>query len=182
MNKLKKTNSYCRLAKAAIKTKLEKNKKLTPPEWLNNDILKQKKGCFVSLLTKDDNSLRGCIGTVKPKQNNLAEEIIANSISAAFNDPRFPPLKEEELNNLLIKVDILNQPEPISSIKELDPKKYGLIVASQKKQGLLLPDLDGVDTIEEQINIACQKAGITSEPEKLYRFEVQRFEEKKENH
>jgi uncharacterized protein (TIGR00296 family) len=111
-----------------------------------------------------------------PTQENIAREIIKNAISAAVDDPRFSPMNASELEDLSISVDVLTAPEEIKDISQLDPKKYGVIVSSGYKKGLLLPDLEGVDTAEYQIDIAKRKAGIyPGEKVKLYRFEVKRF-------
>lgn len=100
---------------------------------------------------------------------------MANAISAATRDPRFNPITEDELKWLDINVDVLSEPEEIESIDELDVKRYGVIVESGYKRGLLLPDLEGVDSIEEQVDIVRRKGGIgLSEKVKLYRFEVVR--------
>ena len=131
-------------------------------------------GTFVSL--HDSRGLRGCIGTIEPQQPAVAQEIIQNAISAATRDPRFPPVQPEELESLDIKVDVLSEPEPIDSMDQLDPKRYGVIVESGWRRGLLLPDLEGVDTVKEQVDIAMRKAGIRpGEPIKLHRFEVKRY-------
>ncbi|MDY6826962.1 MAG: AmmeMemoRadiSam system protein A [Bacillota bacterium] len=138
---------------------------------------KESAGAFVSL--KKDGQLRGCIGTIEPVRRNLAEEIAANAVSAAIRDPRFPPVRKEELPELSISVDILSPPERIKNKTDLDPKKYGVIVRSGSRTGLLLPDLEGVDTVEEQLDIARRKAGILpGEPVELYRFKVTRYGEK----
>ena len=106
----------------------------------------------------------------------MADEIIANAISTAFHDPRFEPVTVSELRDLDYTVDVLTPPEPVSGADKLDPRKYGVIVEAGYRRGLLLPDLEGVDTVEEQIDIARQKAGIRpDEPVKLYRFEVKRY-------
>ena len=139
-----------------------------PPE------LPQRAGAFVSLHAHGE--LRGCIGTIEPSQPSLAEEVIHNAIMAATEDPRFPPVRPDELADLEISVDVLSPPEPIASPEALDPKRYGVIVQSGYRRGLLLPDLEGVDTVECQVDIARRKAGIgRHEPVKLYRFEVQRY-------
>jgi AmmeMemoRadiSam system protein A len=120
--------------------------------------------------------LRGCIGTIEATRDNVAQEIIGNAIAAASRDPRFPPLRPEELGELEVKVDVLTPPEPISAPDELDPRRYGVIVQSGWRRGLLLPDLEGVDTVEYQVAIARRKAGIgLDEPVQLYRFEVKRY-------
>jgi len=120
--------------------------------------------------------LRGCIGTFEPTTKNVAEEVISNAISSATRDPRFPPIAPGELKDLEYSVDVLTSPEPVESQDKLDHKKYGVIVQSGYSRGLLLPDLEGVDSVEEQITICRQKAGIApDEPVKLYRFEVKRY-------
>ena len=136
-------------------------------------MLKTRAGAFVSI--HKHGKLRGCIGTIAPTADNVAQEIIHNAISAATKDPRFDPITEDELKWLEINVDVLGKPEKISSIKELDVKRYGVIVSSGYKRGLLLPDLDGVDTPEEQVAIAMKKGGIReSDHYTLERFEVVR--------
>ena len=139
-------------------------------------------GAFVSIKKRDDNSLRGCIGTIKPTRDDIYEEIICNAYNAAFCDPRFPELQEAELNNIIISVDIIMPAEIINDIDELNPGKYGLILERGNKRGLLLPDLDGVDNVKDQISIAAQKAGISfnkimDEGTNIYRFEVIRYKE-----
>ena len=149
------------------------DKETTPPE---NPIpeMERRAGVFVSI--KKDGQLRGCIGTTSPTQESVAAEVIQNAISAAFYDPRFFPIEKDELDGLTISVDVLGEAEPISNMRELDPVRYGVIVRQGHKSGLLLPDLEGVDTAEEQVEIAKQKAGITSnEGVQLFRFEVIRY-------
>jgi len=131
------------------------------------------RGAFVCL--KKHGQLRGCIGTIGATQPNLAAEVIQNAISAAMSDPRFEPVGEDELEHLTYTVDVLSAAEPVSSMSELDPRVYGVIVESGPKRGLLLPDLDGVDTVEDQVVIAMRKAGIRDgEPISLCRFQVMR--------
>jgi AmmeMemoRadiSam system protein A len=140
-----------------------------PPEFAN-----RRAGVFVSL--KKHGQLRGCIGTISPTCDNIIEEIAENAIGAATRDPRFYPVEASELPELDISVDILGEPEPVRNMDELDPKKYGVIVSAGGRRGLLLPDLEGVDTVEEQVAIARQKAGIgPDEPVQLERFEVVRY-------
>jgi|SRR5436190_5875922 len=134
--------------------------------------------CFVSLKTKDG-ELRGCIGTLEATKDTLAEEIIANAIGAAQHDPRFEPVKADELSNLKYSVDVLLPSEP-AKIEDLDPKVYGVIVEDMraKRRGLLLPDIPGVRSADEQVRIATRKAGIgPDEPVTLSRFKVLRFRE-----
>ncbi len=133
-------------------------------------------GAFVSLHERGE--LRGCIGTFMPQQESVAAEIVENAIASATRDPRFPPVTADELDDLEIAVDVLTEPEPIESIKELDPQIYGVIVTdpSGMRRGLLLPALEQVKTAEQQVMIARQKAFIgPREPVKLYRFQVKRY-------
>lgn len=131
-------------------------------------------GVFVSL--KKDGELRGCIGTFTPTKESVVAEIIANAVSAGTEDPRFWPVTAEELNELTISVDILSAPERIGSLAQLDPKRYGVIVKRGRRSGLLLPDLEGIDQIEDQVAIARDKAGIAQGEEvELYRFSVTRY-------
>ena len=135
----------------------------------------EKAGVFVSL--HKDHMLRGCIGTINPLQDNISLEIIHNAISACSKDPRFQPVEKEELPYLSISVDVLKKPERIQDKRMLDVKKYGVICSTKDgRRGLLLPDLDGVDTIDQQIEIACSKGGIDPDSDQviLERFEVVR--------
>jgi AmmeMemoRadiSam system protein A len=134
----------------------------------------QRAGVFVSL--KKAGNLRGCIGTTGPTTANTVAEIIQNAISAATQDPRFDPVRATELPGLSISVDILGEAEPVADRVQLDPKKYGVIVRRMGRTGLLLPDLEGVDTVEEQLAIACHKAEIDpSQPYSIERFQVVRY-------
>lgn len=176
-------NDYVKLARDTIKTYLNSHEIIKPDKNLSSDLLKNKAGVFVTLHKKntkpDEEDLRGCIGTILPTKENIASEIIDNAISAATRDNRFEPVKKEELTNLEISVDILSEPEPIQGLSSLEPKKYGLIIKSDDgRTGLLLPDIEGVDSPEYQIAICRQKAGINpNEPVYLYRFEVKRYKE-----
>lgn len=168
-------NSYVKLAQDAIINYIN-FKKVINVDKLTGELNKKRAGCFISLHLKDTDELRGCIGTILPTCKNLSLEIINNAISAC-NDPRFLPLSKTELNNLDISVDILSDPEPISSEKLLNPKKYGVIIkAKDGRTGLLLPDLEGIDDPNYQVAIARQKAGISpNESIYLYRFTVNRY-------
>lgn len=136
--------------------------------------MEERAGVFVSI--KKSGALRGCIGTFEPAEANVAREVIVNAISSASQDPRFPPVSPSELGELSYNVDILTPPEPVQRETHLDPRRFGVIVESGRRRGLLLPDLDGIDTVEEQINICRQKAGILPhETVRLYRFEVKRY-------
>jgi AmmeMemoRadiSam system protein A len=136
--------------------------------------MKEQAGTFVCV--KKFGELRGCIGTFEPTMANVAEEIISNAIGTVTRDPRFEPVLSSELKDLEYTVDVLTRPEPVISKQELDPKKYGIIVEAGYRRGLLLPDLEGVDTVDQQIDICRMKGGINpDEPVKLYRFEVKRY-------
>lgn len=164
------------LARKVLEYYLEEGRMPNLPEPLPPEY-EMKAGVFVSL--KKRGQLRGCIGTFQPVRENLAEEIAANAISAAVHDPRFPPVTKEELPELRFSVDVLSPLEKVSSKAELDAKKYGIMVRSGSRSGLLLPDLEGVDSVDQQIDIARRKAGIApGERVELYRFKVTRFTEK----
>jgi AmmeMemoRadiSam system protein A len=136
--------------------------------------MEERAGVFVSL--KKSGRLRGCIGTFEPSRKNIASEIIHNAVAAGVEDPRFWPVELSELPEIDFSVDVLTPPAPVSSRDELDAKRYGVIVKSGRKTGLLLPDLEGVDSVDQQIGIACQKAGISPGDEaELFRFEVIRY-------
>ena len=161
-----------KLAKKTVET-FVKEGKVPKPEELTPE-MKERAGVFVSIHKFGE--LRGCIGTIEPQRSNVAEEVIANAISSATRDPRFPAIVPSELKDLEYSVDVLTTPEPIKSQDQLDPKRYGVIVEAGWRKGLLLPDLEGVDSVDYQIDICRQKAGIApNEPVKLYRFEVRRY-------
>ncbi|MDD3169894.1 MAG: AmmeMemoRadiSam system protein A [Eubacteriales bacterium] len=165
---------HVRLAKETLETYVRSGNKIKVPDWVPPEFKTRRAGVFVSL--KKGGMLRGCIGTIGPVMVNIAEEIINNAISAGMQDPRFPAVKEKELNELIYSVDVLGAPEKINSTEELDVKRYGVIVTAGFRRGLLLPDLEGVDTPEKQVEIALQKAGIrSSESFELKRFEVIRY-------
>lgn len=163
-----------RLARLALETLVQKGVTAGVPEPLPDELATQK-GCFVSLHSHGD--LRGCMGTVTPLYPTLAEEIISNAIAAGSRDPRFRPVEERELDHIQYSVDVLNTPEEISGLEGHDPRRYGLIVEGMGRTGLLLPDLEGVDTPDRQFSICCSKAGLTEgAPVQLYRFTVSRYE------
>jgi len=168
---------YINLARQTIVQYL-KNQSLPETKNFPKEPLGKSTGCFVSLHSKKDHSLRGCIGTILPTCKNLGGEIINNAV-AACQDPRFEPVTYKECNVLDIQVDVLSEPEPIDSEKSLNPKKYGVIVkAKDGRTGLLLPDLEGIDDVSYQVAVARQKAGISAhEPVYLYRFTVERHKE-----
>jgi len=179
------------LAKSAVETYIKEKKIISPPKDFPKEFLERRSGTFVTIMK--NNALRGCIGTYLPTKENIAQEVIRNAIAAATEDWRFGPVKEEELPLLSFTVYILSQPELVKDLKELDPKKYGIIVKTLPisssgdvvfnghfipKTGLLLPNLEGVDTVEKQIFIACQKARINPEKEGflIYKFTVKKFQ------
>ena len=167
------SDPFVRLARASVESWVTRRKKLDIPENLPEEMLKRRTGTFVSI--HKEGHLRGCIGTIMATQKNIAEEIIQNAISASARDPRFSPITPGELKTLEISVDVLGEIEDIDSPEQLDVKRYGVIVSHRNKRGLLLPNLDGVDTIEDQIRIAREKGGIReTEPYQLQRFEVVR--------
>lgn len=162
------------LARAAIETYVNEHRTIDVPNDLPDELHGASAGVFVCV--KYQGELRGCIGTIEPTQGSIAKEIINNAICAATQDPRFLPAEPWELKDFSYTVDVLTPPELVSDIRELDPKRYGVIVESGARRGLLLPDLEGVDTVEEQLSIVRRKALIgCDEPMKLSRFEVLRY-------
>lgn len=161
-----------KLAKDTVEKYITEGEIIPPPAELTPEMSK-KAGVFVSI--KKRGELRGCIGTYLPVTDNIAKEIIQNAISAATQDPRFSPVDSSELDELEYSVDVLSSPEKVDGPEALNPKRYGVIVKKGNRRGLLLPDLEGVNTVDEQIRIAVIKAGISSEEDiELYRFEVKR--------
>lgn len=165
---------WVKLARRSLETYVKTAQRLTSlPEDLPAEMTTQQAGAFVSL--HKNGQLRGCIGTIAPTCDNLAWEIVQNAISACSRDPRFSPVRPNELDELEYSVDVLGAPEPVDSPAALDPKTYGVIVSCGGRRGLLLPDLDGVDSVEAQLSIALQKGGIReNEPYKIERFKVVR--------
>lgn len=187
------TNFYTDLARRTVETYIENGEKINVPDDLPKEMFEKKAGVFVTI--EKDGKLRGCIGTYLPTKENIAEEIIYNAIATASEDYRFGPIQKEELASLTYIVYTLSKPELVKDIKELDPKKYGIIVKTapiayshssdvifnshfMPKSALLLPDLEGIETVEKQISIACQKGGIDLAREKiiLYRFTVEKYD------
>jgi AmmeMemoRadiSam system protein A/AmmeMemoRadiSam system protein B len=165
------------LARQVVETFVTRNEILAVPEN-PSDFLSQRAGCFVSIKTRAG-ELRGCIGTIDPVKNTLAEEVIFNAISAATRDPRFAPVRKDELSGLKYSVDVLSQPEP-ARLEDLDPRIYGVIVEDESgvRRGLLLPNLEGVDTAARQLEIASRKAGIPRDTKiKIWRFRSERHRE-----
>jgi len=168
-------DAYRALARRSLEHMVTHGGDLALPGSLPDELLNKRAGVFVSL--HKSGRLRGCVGTIAPTTANIASEIIQNAVSAGLSDNRFEPVTKAELSYLTYKVDVLSEPEPISSLDELDVKRYGVIVSSGYRRGLLLPNLDGIDTVEDQVSIARKKAGISEREEvKLERFEVVRHE------
>lgn len=161
---------YVRLALQSVERYVRTGRRMKRPEGLPKELTAGRGGVFVSL--KLDGRLRGCIGTISPVTECLADEIIQNAVSAAAEDPRFSPVREDELSGIDVSVDVLMRPESVRSARELDVRRYGVIVRAGTRRGLLLPDLEGVDTPEQQIEIARSKAGISPDE----RFFLERFE------
>ncbi|GEA29845.1 AmmeMemoRadiSam system protein A [Clostridium diolis] len=173
--KLDESNSYVKLARENLNHYFSHGKSIEDISNLPKELLNERHGVFVSL--KKFGNLRGCIGTIAPTTGSVGEEIIRNSIEAAMSDPRFPEVSEDEMDDIDISVDVLMDSEPCNK-EDLDPKKYGVIVSLGMRRGLLLPDLEGVNTVDEQLQIACDKADIDFDDDyKIERFEVVRYKE-----
>jgi MEMO1 family protein len=168
-----KEDTYVSLARRTLEQYVRDGVRPAVPEGLPGEMLTGRAGVFVSL--KKDGRLRGCIGTISPTRASIAEEIISNAISAGTNDPRFDPVTEDELDSLVYSVDVLKKPEPIASMSDLDVKRYGVIVSKSGRRGLLLPNLEGIDTPQKQVEIALGKAGLShNDNYSMERFEVVR--------
>lgn len=185
-----------KLAKEAVETFIKDGKIISVPPDFPKEFLEKTRGVFVTL--EKSGKLRGCIGTYLPTRSSIAEETIKNAIAAATQDFRFPPVREEELPFLGYTVSVLSFPEEVKDLGELNPKKYGILVKTFplifpnedyvldgllekeiiSKTGILLPDIEGIETVEQQISIACQKAGIDPEKEKffIYKFTVEKYQ------
>jgi AmmeMemoRadiSam system protein A len=175
---MSKSHPLVDLARKTIEHHIRTGQQIELPQVLTEE-MKQRAGAFVTI--HRHGQLRGCIGTIEPRYDNVAQEIIHNAILAATQDPRFPAVRPDELEELDIKVDVLCQPEAVDSLDQLDPKRYGLIVQSIDRpwrRGLLLPNLEGIDTVEQQVYwTRHHKATITDpdEPVQMFRFEVKRY-------
>jgi len=166
---------FVQLARQSLERYIKTQQFLDRPANLPDELTNERAGVFVSL--KMDGRLRGCIGTISPTTTSIADEIIQNAISAGTDDPRFEPVGKDELSRLVYSVDVLGKAEPISSMEELDVKRYGVIVSTANRRGLLLPNLEGIDAPEQQVAIALQKAGISAnENYRMQRFEVVRHQ------
>ena len=166
-------DALVRLARRSLETYVKSRAYLPVPDDLPPELLARRAGAFVSI--RKDGKLRGCIGTILPTRKSLAEEIVCNAVSAGLHDPRFEQVTAGELPRLVYDVDVLTEPKPIASAAQLDVRRYGVIVQSGERRGLLLPDLAGIDTVEEQVRIARRKGNIGErEKVQLWRFEVER--------
>lgn len=167
---------FVALARAAVEGFVRTGRPLARPDGLPPELADARAGVFVSL--HEHGELRGCIGTISPVTGSTAAEIVRNGVAAASEDPRFPPVRPDELDALSYSVDVLFTPMPVESIDQLDPARYGVIVTKGWKRGLLLPNLDGVDSAQQQVDIAKRKAGIDlfDDDVELERFEVVRHE------
>ena len=165
-----KEDAYVRLAREALETYVRTGKIMDLADGIPDSMLNSRAGVFVTI--KQHGQLRGCIGTIESTQENIAGEIVKNAISAGTRDPRFFPVEEEELESLVYSVDVLKEAEPIETLDELDVKRFGVIVSHGSRSGLLLPNLEGIDTPREQVKIALQKAGIDEDED----YVMQRFE------
>ena len=167
-----------KLAKDAVETYVRQGRRIPIPAGFENELMQRKAGAFVSLHIGEE--LRGCIGTYLPTKDNIALEIISNAILAATDDPRFEPLTGKDLANISYEVYILEKPEPVKLLNELNPKIFGVIVfgTESHRSALLLPELEGIDTVEQQLACVTQKAGIDPAQEKLaiQKFRAQKLE------
>ncbi len=162
------------LAEESLRHYLTEGETLQPPSCLPLE-LQERGGVFVTL--RKDGRLRGCMGTVEPTEKNVASEIIRNAVTAGVRDPRFPPVTPEEIPHIDVSVDVLGEPETVGGVQDLDPTRYGVVVSRGARRGVLLPGLEGVDTPERQLEIACQKADLCTRDRglRIQRFEVRRY-------
>lgn len=164
-----KESAYVKLARESLEHFIKKGELLEPAKKSNS-----KAGVFVSL--KKGGELRGCIGTIMPTADSIEEEVVRNAVAAGTGDSRFPRIKEEELSEIDYSVDVLFQAEPVTSLDALDVREYGIIVKRGRKRGLLLPRLEGINTIEKQLAVALSKAGIDPDDDySIERFKVNRY-------
>ena len=168
-----KEDSFVQWARRCVETFVKTGKPIEFQNDLPEELMQTKAGVFVTL--KENGQLRGCIGTFEAARENIAQEIWHNAVSACSQDHRFSPVRPEELDDIVYSVDVLTKPQPVNDVSALNPKVDGIIVQSGAKRGLLLPDLEGIDTLDQQIAIAKQKAGIASDEKvQLFHFQVKR--------
>ena len=166
------------LARNAVEAYILGGYVVEPPPFPETSPLGSPSACFVCIKTRA-RELRGCIGTVEPEHGTLAKEVIANAVKAATRDPRFRPVSGDELPSLLYSVDVLGSLEP-ARFEDLNPAAFGVVVTDQSgaRRGLLLPDIESIETAGQQVGVAARKAGIKpGEPLRLYRFRTHRFSE-----
>lgn len=163
------------IARQAVEAYVLRNEQLAVPAQLSGP-LANPAPTFVTL--KIAGQLRGCIGTLAATCSSQYEEIVQNAISSCSRDPRFRPVRPDELDKLQYQVYVLGPSEAVSGYEQLDPQKYGVVVHKFGRRGVLLPNLEGVDTVEQQVDIACRKAGFSaSDAPDLERFEVTTYSE-----
>jgi len=175
-------DEYTALARQTVENYAKTGKIIPAPQDLPEDFYRARKGVFVTIYKNEDGkrNLRGCVGTFAPTKDDIAQEIIQNAIFASQEDNRFSPITADELGDLSYEVSLLEPPEQIYSHADLDTKKYGVIVkTTDGRCGLLLPDIEGVDSTLYQIEIAARKGGIDIEREEysLFRFSVTKYKE-----
>jgi MEMO1 family protein len=162
------------LGRHAIDTYLRTRRLIDPPQPIPSE-LQAPSAVFVTL--RKDGELRGCVGSVRPTEATAAHELIRYAVASAVRDPRFDPVRLDEVKALTIKVQLLDPAEPVAGTSGLDPQTYGIIVRSGERQALLLPGIEGIDTPEQQVLAACQKAGIDRfAPLALERFRTRTLE------
>ncbi len=164
------------VASEAIRVFVEEQRELNPSAESHAELLCRTPSSGVFVCLKRGGELRGCIGTTEPTKPTLLEEVISNAIAAATRDPRFPPVQVSELAELLVSVDVLSSPEPVTDLTLLDPRRYGLMARAGVKHGVLLPDIEGIHSVEDQLALVRQKAGLAAEEfAEFFRFEVTRY-------
>ncbi|MCH4184945.1 MAG: AmmeMemoRadiSam system protein A [Eggerthellaceae bacterium] len=165
---------YTVLARAGLMSFITSGTHMDPPCGTPSKLLETRAGVFVSIHKHGE--LRGCMGTIQPAYSSVAKEIIENAIAASSRDPRFPPIEVKELSSIDISIDVLGSLEPAEK-RDLDPDRFGVVVSEGERCGVLLPRLDGVDTVEDQLAIAARKAGISDTAYHIQKFEVRRYSE-----
>lgn len=164
------------VASEAIRVFVEEQRELDPFAEISAELLRTAPSSGVFVCLKRGGELRGCIGTTEPTKPTLLEEVISNAIAAATRDPRFPPVQSSELVELLVSVDVLSRPEPVTDFALLDHRRYGVMARAGVKHGVLLPAIEGIHSVEEQLAVVRQKAGLSvEEVAEFFRFEVTRY-------
>jgi AmmeMemoRadiSam system protein A len=167
---------FIKLAAEAITTFLSEQRVIAPPAILFDEVPQARDPAGVFVCLKREGILRGCLGTTEPACGTRAAEIVANAIGAATRDPRFPPVEWSEAADLLISVDVLGPCQPVTHLSDLDPRRYGLLLCMGERRSVLLPDIEGIDSVKDQIEAAREKAGISADQTvDMFRFEVERY-------